>query len=148
MKVLIATDGSDYSQQALSRMREFMPGTADEVLLATVIPNPNAGAIGVIGPPYIDYAALADQMRADAQAVLEKGAATLEAQGFRARLIFREGDPATEILELAQEEGVGLIVVGSHGRHGVRRFLLGSVSSRVISHAPCSVLVIKHPQPL
>lgn len=146
MKVLIATDGSEYSQRALSLMKEYLPTTADEVILVNVSPNPNVGAIGIVGPPYIDYAALADQLRAEAQAILERGGAELERQGFKPRLIFREGDPATEILEIAQAEGVGLIVVGSHGRTGVRRFLLGSVSDKITTHAPCSVLVIKHLQ--
>jgi nucleotide-binding universal stress UspA family protein len=145
MKVLVATDGSDYSQRALGRMGEFLPAKTSEVLLLMVIPNPATGGLGLIGPPYIDYAALADQLRSEAQAVLDKGAATLQDQGFKVRLVYREGDPATEILELAQSEDVGMIVVGSHGRTGVRRFLLGSVSSRIVSHAPCSVLVIKHP---
>ena len=146
MKVLIATDGSEYSQRALSRMGEFLPPKTSEVLLLMVIPNPNAGALGMIGPPYVDYAALADQLRSEAQEVLTKGAAALESQGFTPRVIYREGDPSTEILDVAQQEDVGLIVVGSHGRTGVRRFLLGSVSARVTTHAPCSVLVIKHPQ--
>lgn len=145
MKVLVATDGSDYSQRALGRLGEFLPERTEEVLLLMVVPNPSAGTMGLIGPPYIDYASLADQLRSEAQAVLDKGAATLRAQGFTVRLIYREGDPATEILEVAQSEEVGMIVVGSHGRTGVRRFLLGSVSARIVSHAPCSVLVIKHP---
>ncbi len=146
MKVLIATDGSEYSQRALERMGDYMPARTEEVLLVTVSPNPSAGAIGIVGPPYIDYAALADQLRAEGEETLSKGGAVLERQGFKPRLIFREGDPATEILELAQSEGVGLIVVGSHGRTGMRRFLLGSVSDKITTHAPCSVLVIKHPQ--
>ncbi|MNR86216.1 Universal stress protein F [compost metagenome] len=146
MKVLIATDGSDYSQRALKQMKAYLPATTEEVLLVNVSPNPNLGAIGVVGPPYIDYTALADQLRAEGQAILEQGGAELDRQGFKVRLIFREGDPATEILELAQTEGVGLIVVGSHGRTGMRRFLLGSVSDKITTHAPCSVLVIKHPQ--
>jgi nucleotide-binding universal stress UspA family protein len=130
----------------MSRMKEYLPAQTDEIILINVSPNPNAGAIGIVGPPYIDYSALADQLRAEGQAILERGGAELERQGFNARLIFREGDPATEILEVAQSEGVGLIVVGSHGRTGVRRFLLGSVSDKITTHAPCSVLVIKHPQ--
>lgn len=144
MKVLVATDGSEYSQEALKRLGQFLPAKTEEVLLLTVSPNPNVGPVGIVGPPYIDYAALAEQLRSESQAILEKGGALLEAQGLKPRLIYREGDPATEILELAQSEGVGLIAVGSHGRTGVQRFLLGSVSSKITSHAPCSVLVIKH----
>jgi nucleotide-binding universal stress UspA family protein len=146
MKVLVATDGSEYSQRALGRLGEFLPARTESVLLVNVSPNPTAGAVGLVGPPYIDYAALADQLRAEGQQILEKGAEAIAAQGYQVRQVFREGDPATEILELAQSEGVGLIVVGSHGRTGMRRFLLGSVSDKITTHAPCSVLVIKHPQ--
>lgn len=147
MKVLVATDGSEYSQRALARLSEFLPPSTSEVLLALVMPSPDAGALGLIGPPYIDYATLADQMRTEAQRILSSSAQILESQGLKPRQIFREGDPANEILDLARDEGVGLIVVGSHGRKGVRRFLLGSVSMRIVTHAPCSVLVVKHPQP-
>lgn len=146
MKVLVATDGSTFSQDALGRLGDFLPAKTQEVLITTVIPNPNTGAIGFVGPPYIDYGVLAEQLRQEAQAILERSAAVIKAQGYQTRGVYREGDPANEILELAQEEGVQLIVVGSHGRTGVRRFLLGSVSDRITTHANCSVLVIKQPQ--
>lgn len=55
----------------------------------------------------------------------------------------REGDPAAVIAETAEEIGADLIVVGSHGREGVRRALLGSVSETVIRHAPCPVFVAR-----
>lgn len=146
MKVLIATDGSEYSQRAVERVGEFLPASTTEILLVTVSPNPNAGAIGIVGPPYIDYAALSSQLRAEGEEILARAAEALERQGYRPMRVFREGDPATEILEMAQREGAGLIVVGSHGRTGLRRFLLGSVSDKITTHATCSVLVIKNPQ--
>ncbi len=146
MKVLVAIDGSEYSQRALSRLGEFLPAKTDEVVLVNVSPNPAVGAVGLVGPPYIDYAALSEQLRAEGAAVLSQGAEVVSRGGYSVRQVFREGDPATEILELAQSEAVGLVVVGSHGRTGLRRFLLGSVSDKVMTHAPCSVLVIKHPQ--
>lgn len=57
-------------------------------------------------------------------------------------LAVRKGDPGTEICELAKETGCQLIVVPSHGRHGVSRLLLGSVAERIIRHCHCSVLVL------
>lgn len=145
MKVLVATDGSEFSARALARLGELLPRETEAVLLVNVMPNPTAGTVGIVGPPYIDYAVLADQLRAEGQAILAKGAEVVTGQGFLVRQFFREGDPATEILELAQTEGVDLIVVGSHGRTGLRRFLLGSVSNKITTHAPCSVLVVKLP---
>jgi len=53
------------------------------------------------------------------------------------------GDPRQTLLDVAQSERADLIVVGSHGRSGLAKMMLGSVSSHVVTHAPCSVLVVK-----
>ena len=55
----------------------------------------------------------------------------------------REGDPADAILDVAEERGADLIVVGNKGMTGAKRFLLGSVPNKVSHHAPCSVLIIR-----
>ncbi len=60
---------------------------------------------------------------------------------------FREGDPAVEIVRFAVENGCDLIVMGTHGRTGLERLLMGSVAERVLREAPCSVLVVKLPKP-
>ena len=62
------------------------------------------------------------------------------------RHVFREGDPATEIIRFAAEAGSDLIVMGTHGRTGLERLLLGSVAEKVMRDAPCSVLVVKLPK--
>lgn len=60
--------------------------------------------------------------------------------------VFLEGDPATEIVRYANDESVDLIVMGTHGRTGVERLLMGSVAEKVMRDAPCSVLVVKLPR--
>lgn len=60
--------------------------------------------------------------------------------------IFLEGDPASEIVRYAHDAGVDLIVMGTHGRTGVERLLMGSVAEKVMREAPCSVLVVKLPK--
>ena len=55
----------------------------------------------------------------------------------------REGDPADAILDVAEEQGADLIVVGNKGMSGAKRFLLGSVPNKVSHHAPCSVLIVR-----
>ena len=57
--------------------------------------------------------------------------------------VLLEGDPATEIARYAAEAGVDVIVIGTHGRTGVDRLVMGSVAERVMREAPCSVLVVK-----
>jgi len=55
------------------------------------------------------------------------------------------GDPRSALVDEARQEHADLIVVGSHGRSGLSKLLLGSVASHVVAHAPCSVLVVKAP---
>ena len=59
--------------------------------------------------------------------------------------LLREGNPVPEILRTAQENGADLIVMGTHGRTGVRRLLMGSVAEAVLRKAPCPVLTVKAP---
>ena len=58
-------------------------------------------------------------------------------------LFARQGDPADAILDVAEEQGADLIVVGNKGMTGAKRFLLGSVPNKVSHHAPCSVLIVR-----
>src|SRR5262245_52419983 len=62
--------------------------------------------------------------------------------------ILLEGDPATEIVRFAQDAGMDLIVMGTHGRTGLERLLMGSVAEKVMRESPCSVLVVKLPKAL
>jgi nucleotide-binding universal stress UspA family protein len=62
--------------------------------------------------------------------------------------VLLEGDPAGEIVHYATDAGIDLIVMGTHGRTGVERLLMGSVAEKVLRDAPCSVLVVKLPKGL
>lgn len=72
--------------------------------------------------------------------------ALLRDRGLRCEGHIVDDDPAAAIIEVAQREGADLVVVGSRGLGGVRRFLRGSVSARVAAHAPMSVLIIHDPE--
>ena len=76
-------------------------------------------------------------------AILSGIAGTLHAMGVEPVCYARTGDPAEAILDVAEEERADLIVVGSKGMHGNRRFLLGSVPDKVSHHASCSVLIVR-----
>lgn len=147
MRVLATTDGSAYSLEALKQLGQFVPKQA-ELLLLSVYPNPYMMALPAAGLGPVNLVPLEDQFRREAESFAADGKALLNQAGFeRVRPMVREGDPAGTILDVAAAEGVELIVVGSHGRTGLLRFLLGSVAYHVVQHAPCSVLVIKHSQP-
>jgi nucleotide-binding universal stress UspA family protein len=77
---------------------------------------------------------------------LDERVASATARGLAARGVLRTGAAAAEIAKTATEEDAGLIVVGTHGRTGLNRLVIGSVAERVVRIAPCPVLTIK-PRP-
>ena len=81
--------------------------------------------------------------REDVDATLRAAAAIAKEAGVESESYARQGDPADAILDVAEERGADLIVVGNKGMTGARRFLLGSVPNKISHHAPCSVLIIR-----
>ena len=82
--------------------------------------------------------------REDVLAVLERSLKLAREGGVADVETFaRQGDAADAIIDIAEEQGCDLIVVGNRGMTGARRFLLGSVPNRVSHHAPCSVLIVR-----
>jgi nucleotide-binding universal stress UspA family protein len=81
--------------------------------------------------------------REDVEATLTAAKERAAEEGVDAETFARQGDPADAILDVAEEKGSDLIVVGNKGMTGAKRFLLGSVPNKVSHHAPCSVLIIR-----
>jgi nucleotide-binding universal stress UspA family protein len=135
-RMLIGVDGSEYSLAAVKAAGKLAAERGiSSVTLINVIPIA-ASTVGVttVAAPPDDLAAWE---------VFDKPKALLKEAGVEAKLLLREGDPADEIVNAAKEGGYDLIVVGHRGLSPVRAFLLGSVSDRVVVHAPCSVLVVR-----
>jgi nucleotide-binding universal stress UspA family protein len=74
---------------------------------------------------------------------MEKIRKSLSGKSIEVKTVIRQGDPAEKILETAQKMKVDIIITGSHGRHGTKKFLMGSVSSKVVDYSKCPVLVVK-----
>jgi nucleotide-binding universal stress UspA family protein len=82
--------------------------------------------------------------REDVEATLKEAEKVVRAAGVEdVQILAREGDPADAILDVAEEHGIDLIVVGNKGMKGTKRFLLGSVPNKISHHAPCSVMIIR-----
>jgi len=144
VKTLLTTDGSESSVRAAEIwLRHFWK--EGPAIVASAYPNPAGGFVGAIGPPVLDLVAFENRLSSEAVDHVATIADLLTAGGVEVSRVVEMGDPATVILELARREAVDLVVVGSHGRTGFERFLLGSVSGRVVEHAPCDVLVVKSP---
>ena len=84
-------------------------------------------------------------VQAETEQFLAGEAKRLRQAGWAGSTQIRYGDPADEIIQAVEEHDADLVVLGSHGTSGVKRFLLGSVSDRVLIYSPCSVLIVKQP---
>jgi nucleotide-binding universal stress UspA family protein len=82
-------------------------------------------------------------LAAEAQATVDRAIAQLRDSGLQAEGLVARGDPRVEIVSAATEWRADLIVVGSHGRTGLKRWVLGSVAEYVVRHSPCSVEVVR-----
>lgn len=135
-KILVATDGSEYSRRALARAMDFAESYGAELDIVSIIEIPSE--IYSIAPQVVEQKA---QQTEEYVARIKKQA---ESQGIKAKGFVQDSpEPYNVITAVAQKEGAGLIVVGSHGRTGLTRILIGSTAERVIAQAPCPVLVVK-----
>ena len=75
--------------------------------------------------------------------MVETAAAKLEQAGYLVEPVFKIGHPADEIIKFAERRQSDLVISGARGRGAIARFLLGSVSTRLVQHSPCSVLVVR-----
>ena len=89
------------------------------------------------------YADAAKASREQHDELAREMTSALQAAGFTAEADRRDGDAATEILEAAADWKADVIVMGSHGRTGLTRFVMGSVARNVLQHATCSVLIVR-----
>jgi nucleotide-binding universal stress UspA family protein len=137
-KILIAVDGEPIAAHAAETGAELARSLGADVALIHVV-DASAGYVPDAGIP-------PDRFVADAK---QEGNRLLA--GFRERLslqpsaleFLETGTPATEIVKAASRWPADVIVIGSHGRGGVRRALVGSVADGVMRHAPCPVLVVR-----
>ena len=139
-KIILATDFSDISNDACSHAL-LQAQTNGAELKALHVFDLNAWSI-----PVHDYL-VADAIIENLEKSKQKGKNTLKelAESFdqKVETIFKEGDPGHEIIRVAEEEKADLIVLGTHGYTGWKKFTLGSVAELVVRHAPCAVLTIR-----
>jgi nucleotide-binding universal stress UspA family protein len=146
MKILIATDGSKDASNALDFMLRF-PFPSDSIMtVLTVVDEIPMLPAEIDALDEVQSEALTQankQLIEDAQELVDREAKRLREDGWPGETMVRNGNPVDEILHVAEEIGADLIVLGSHGTGLAKRFLLGSVSDRVLEYANCSVLIVK-----
>jgi nucleotide-binding universal stress UspA family protein len=134
-RVLVPFDFSEESTEALKKTLAFVED-AQKLYVIHVLPQLNVGEPGVM------YRTTNDRIRKEhVEKVFWEQFSDRSYQGIHLHVAI--GDPSAEIVDYAQEQNIELIVIPSHGRTGLQRFLLGSVAERVIRFARCPVLVLR-----
>ena len=136
-KILVPTDGSDFAKKA-QKHALFLAGVSGAEIIAVSVTENN----------FVNGLPLDDEVYQLNQILIERSEENLQefdklnADDLKITHVIREGSPAKCILEVAKEENVDLIVMGSSGKSGFDRFIMGSVADKVVNSAKCAVLVI------
>jgi nucleotide-binding universal stress UspA family protein len=141
--IVVGTDGSETAQKAVDAAIELakLSGATLELVSAyEPVSNQRLRREAREVPADMQWTI---HRRAEVDATLHEAAEQAGAAGVTAREHAREGDAADAILDVAEELGADLIVVGNKGMTGAKRFLLGSVPNKVSHHAPCAVMIIR-----
>ena len=136
-KILVPTDGSDFAKKAQQHALFLSKACGAEILAVSVTENNF-----VNGLPLEDEVYQLNQILKEQSEENLKEFDRLNDEDIKITHVIREGSPAKVILEVAGEEDVDLIVMGSSGRSGFDRFIMGSVADKVVNSAKCAVLVV------
>ncbi len=146
MRILVAIDDSPHSRAALQKVRDMCwpEGTTVHVL-SVVRPAAVLAYADFQTPGAMVTDAMWEEQVQASEALLAAAAAELRRAGLTVTSAVLNGDPREAIVDDARREHADLVVVGSHGRTGLARLLMGSVAAFVVAHAPCDVLVVRLP---
>lgn len=151
-RVLYPTDFSVCAHKAIGALSMLKEAGCEEVVLLHVLDEGQIALVewglGELGEPVEEnLSTILERRRRVAGERLARVQAEIEAAGMQVVPLLRRGVPFREILGVAEEEGVSLVVIGSHGKSDVGEMLLGSVCDQVVHNARQSVLVVKRDPP-
>ena len=142
-RIVVGTDGSETAAEAVRQATELAKLAGSELHVVSAyepIPTGRLKEEQRSAPGDVQYEF---NPREDVNLALDAATGAAKREGVEAHPYPREGDPADAILNVAEEVGADLIVVGNKGMTGARRFLLGSVPNKVSHHAPSSVIIVR-----
>jgi nucleotide-binding universal stress UspA family protein len=143
-RILVAFDGSKDSQKAISLACSIALKFGSELTVVHVFSSPSIGYGATSGMPIPDYKMLEDAKKAAAKEVLSKGLQLAVKEGVEAKGELIEAPSVVEALvEFAADKEADLIVTGTRGMTGFKKLILGSVSSGLVNHAHCPVLIAR-----
>ena len=142
-KILIALDATDEAEEVLEGATALDPRGATDLQVVTVIPPLMGGVSGMDGASFAASWPLRDMEETIAQETTKNIRERVAAYGIEPdRVVTRVGRPALEIKAQAKEYGADLVVIGSHGRHGLSGMVLGSTANGVLHGCSCDVLTV------
>jgi nucleotide-binding universal stress UspA family protein len=142
--IVVGTDGSDTASAAVRQAISLAHSVGARLHIVSAYEPPSQPQLRNERPEAPEDAQWMVNPREDVLALLESAAQQARGAGIEHVESFaRQGDAADAILDVAEEQGSDLIVVGNRGMTGATRFLLGSVPNKVSHHAPCSVLIVR-----
>lgn len=133
--ILVATDGSKFSSVAVEHAINFAQSYGGQLTVVSVVDVP--------AELYGESPQLVDDLVDRAKSYVEAVQNLAKSQGVAVKTFVREGSAYETITKLSKKERAGLIIMGSHGRTGLNRLLMGSVTEKVIGNASCPVLVVR-----
>jgi nucleotide-binding universal stress UspA family protein len=133
--ILVPFDGSKYSNKALREAVSMSKKSGAALVILSVVDITDEFEAQAPG--------LTDKLTIKTKKLLDKVADKIASMNIKVMKEVHIGDPYEIIVTMAKKKKADLIVMGSHGRTGITRLLMGSVAARVIGHAPCNVLVVK-----
>jgi nucleotide-binding universal stress UspA family protein len=141
--IVVGTDGSDTASEAVRQATELASRLQAKLHLVSAYEPVPEGRLRDERQQVPDDLQWMVNPRGEVNSTLDQSAERIQGAGVEVETHAREGDPADAILDVAEEKGADLIVVGNKGMTGAKRFLLGSVPNKVSHHAPCSVMIIR-----
>jgi nucleotide-binding universal stress UspA family protein len=143
MKILIGVDDSPHSTAALEFVKRMTWPQGSEVVVVSAVRPSVALYTEAYAPPAEVVEGVIEEQRKRHEDLVSRAEVQLRDRGFKTSTRVLIGDPREALIEMAKGEAADLIVLGSHGRSGLTKLLMGSVASHVVTHAPCSVLVVR-----
>lgn len=133
--ILLATDGSKDSEIAANKAIDFAKSYGGNLKVISVVDVPSEF--------YGEAHGIVEDLIKKAKTYSENVKKQAEAPGIKTETFIREREAYQAITDIAKEQNINTIVMGSHGRTGLKRLLMGSVTEKVIGYSPCPVLVVK-----
>jgi nucleotide-binding universal stress UspA family protein len=141
-RILVPVDGSDQSARAIDLAIDVAKATGGELAFCHVVDRSRI-AVETANIPFADPTPLIQEADSEGEKLLAAAAALATAAGLSATKCLCDGAPVDAILKAAHDEKIDLIVMGSHGRRGLERFVVGSTTEGLMRESDIPVLVVR-----